>query len=242
MANAPVPNFVAKWLLENAPSHRFIWRGPGSREMNCATVADLGDIVPNDRFYVHNRAMPPSISTSSWSLTISGDAVPEPFVLTYAQLTDPAGFQPVTIRRVLDCGANGRAFFPKYPSPNDGDWMPVGFTEWTYGTMGAADWTGVRLRDVLRAAGIAESACDIMLTGLDQITVQDATTGKTGPAPYQHVIPIAKALEDDTLLVYRMNGETLPVDHGYPLRAFFSGWGGNTAVKWLGAIQVSNEP
>jgi DMSO/TMAO reductase YedYZ molybdopterin-dependent catalytic subunit len=242
MPNAPVPNYVAKWLVEDAASHRFIWRGPGSREMNFATVADLGDVVPNDRFYVHNRAMPPSISTSSWTLTISGDAVEAPLVLTYAQLTDPAKLAPVTIRRVLDCGANGRSFFTKYP-PAPQTWpLPVGFTEWTYGTMGAADWTGVRLRDVLRAAGLADDATDIMLTGLDQIMVQDATTGKMFAAPYQHVIPIAKALEDDTLLVYEMNGATLPVDHGYPVRAFFSGWGGNTAVKWLGAIQVSKQP
>jgi DMSO/TMAO reductase YedYZ molybdopterin-dependent catalytic subunit len=143
----------------------------------------------------------------------------------------------VTVRRVLDCGANGRSFFPKFPTPNDGGWWPVGFTEWQYGTMGAAEWTGVRLSDVLKKCGVGD-ALEIMLTGLDLITVQDDDDPPYS-APYQHIIPIEKALEDDSLLVYRMNGSTLPIDHGYPLRAFFSGWGGNTAVKWLGAIEVS---
>ncbi len=238
MPNAPVPNYVAKWVLDEKPSRNFIWRGPGSREMNFATVPEIGDLVPNDRFYVHNRALPPSLSVSSWKLAVDGDAVPAPVSFSYAQLTDPATFEPVTLRRVLDCGANGRAFFTKFPAPNDGAWMPVGFTEWTYGTMGAAEWTGVRLRDVLAAAGAGADALEIMLTGLDRITVQNEH-GVVSAAPYQHIIPIAKTLADDTLLVYEMNGETLPVDHGYPLRAFLTGWGGNTAVKWLGAIQVS---
>jgi DMSO/TMAO reductase YedYZ molybdopterin-dependent catalytic subunit len=238
MPNAPVPSYVAKWVLDEKPSRYFIWRGPGSREMNFATVSELGDIVPNDRFYVHNRALPPSVSVSSWKLTVDGDAVPAPVAFDYELLTDPAKFAPVTVRRVLDCGANGRAFFAKYPVPDDGAWLPVGFTEWTYGTMGAAEWTGVRLRDVLDAAGADAGAVDVMLTGLDRITVQD-DAGRVFAAPYQHVVPIGKARADDTLLVYRMNGETLPVDHGYPLRALLTGWGGNTAVKWLAGIRVS---
>jgi DMSO/TMAO reductase YedYZ molybdopterin-dependent catalytic subunit len=238
MPNQSAPNYVAQWVLEDTPSRHFIWRGPGSREMNFATVSELGDIVPNDRFYVHNRALPPSVNAGAWSLAISGDGVTKPRSFSYAELTDPEQFEPVTIRRVLDCGANGRSFFPKLPPPGSGDWLPVGFTEWQYGTMGAADWTGVRLRDVLERCGLS-GAVEIMLTGLDQIMVQADTGGAPFMAHYQHLIPIPKALEDDTLLVYRMNGETLPVDHGYPLRAFFSGWGGNTAVKWLGAIEAS---
>jgi len=238
MPNKPAPNYVAQWVLEDTPSRYFIWRGPGSREMSFATVCEMGDLVPNDRFYVHNRALPPSVNVATWSLAISGDGVTEPQSFTYAQLTDPARFEPVTLRRVLDCGANGRSFFPPLPTPDTGAWLPVGFTEWQYGAMGAAEWTGVRLRDVLDACGV-NGAVQIMCTGLDQIAVQADGGGAPFLSNYQHLIPIDKALADDTLLVYRMNGETLPVDHGYPLRAFFSGWGGNTAVKWLGSIEVS---
>jgi len=238
MPNESAPNYVAQWVLEDTPSRYFIWRGPGSREMSFATVSDLGDVVPNERFYIHNRALPPSLNAARWALSISGDGVSKPQSFKYAQLTDPAQFEPVTIRRVLDCGANGRSFFPKLPTPNTGKWLPVGFTEWQYGTMGAAEWTGVRLRDVLNACGL-DGAVQIRLTGLDQIMVQAEDGGAPFMSHYQHLIPIEKALDDDTLLVYRMNGQTLPVDHGYPLRAFFSGWGGNTAVKWLGSIDVS---
>ena len=238
MPNKPPSSYAAKWVLGETPSRYFIWRGPGSREMNFASTVDLADVVPNDRFYIHNRAMPPSIDVSSWSLAVHGSAAGAPKTFTYDELTDPKQFEPVTIRRVLDCGANGRAFFPKFPPPPQSWPLPVGFTEWTYGTMGAAEWTGVRLRDVLAAAG-AHDAVAIKLTGLDRITVQNDPASAPHKAPYEHVIPIDKALADDSLLVYEMNRETLPVDHGYPLRAFFSGWGGNTAVKWLGAIEAS---
>ena len=94
-------------------------------------------------------------------------------------------------------------FYPKYP-PNSQSpqWQAIGDTQGRHGAIGAAEWTGVRLADVLKAAGLFKS---IWATGLDSIS-------------YGHVIPLEKALEPDTLIAVKMNGEALPADHGFPAR------------------------
>jgi DMSO/TMAO reductase YedYZ molybdopterin-dependent catalytic subunit len=91
------------------------------------------------------------------------------------------------------------------------------------------------MKDVLDAAGLGRAA-NARFTSLDSIVVEG------GKLPYSQVISIEKVLADDTILAYRMSGADLPIDHGYPVRAVFSGWGGNTAVKWLDRIEVSAEP
>jgi DMSO/TMAO reductase YedYZ molybdopterin-dependent catalytic subunit len=91
------------------------------------------------------------------------------------------------------------------------------------------------VKDVLAAVGLGR-AVDVRFTALDSIELEG------GRRPYAQVIPIEHALAEETLLVYRMNGEALPRDHGHPVRVLFAGWGGNTAVKWLGSIEVSADP
>jgi DMSO/TMAO reductase YedYZ molybdopterin-dependent catalytic subunit len=192
-----------------------------------------GDTIPNDRFYIHNRAHPPEIDRRMWRLKLTGDALTHPRSFTYEELL---ALPQVTVRRTLDCGANCAAFFPKLPpSGADNRWLPVGYTQWHFGAVGAAEWTGVRAKDVLAAAGV-DHPVDVKFTGLDNISTA------AGVVHYSEVIPADKVLTDDTLLVYRMNGQDLPVDHGYPLRLFPSGWGANTAVKWLGEIEASKQP
>jgi DMSO/TMAO reductase YedYZ molybdopterin-dependent catalytic subunit len=198
--------------------------------MNWGPVKDYGETVPNDRFYIHSRARPPSIDVGTWRLEIAGDAVGRATSLTFAQLL---ALPQVSVRRTLDCGANCRAFYPRLPS-NAAGWLPIGWTQWHFGAVGAAEWTGVRVKHVLDAVGLG-GAVDVMFTGMDAIKVDDKVE------PYAQVIPIEKVLAEDTLLVHRMNGEPLPIDHGYPVRVIFSGWGGNTSVKWLGRIDVSRQ-
>jgi DMSO/TMAO reductase YedYZ molybdopterin-dependent catalytic subunit len=224
----PNPNFV----VQPTPSTHFTHRGNGSEEMNFGAVAEYGDIVPNDRLYIHNRAHPPLIDIATWRLEITGSALTRPRSLSYDEIL---ALPPVTLRRTLDCGVNCRAFFPKVSPYKSLTWLPIGWTQWHFGAVGTADWTGVRVKDVLDAAGVGRAA-NARFTGLDSIRVE------SGRMPYSQVISMEKVLASDTILAYRMNGEELPVDHGYPVRALFSGWGGNTAVKWLGSIEVSAEP
>jgi DMSO/TMAO reductase YedYZ molybdopterin-dependent catalytic subunit len=175
-------------------------------------------ITPNDLFYIRSHFYTPSIRESAWRLRIDGE-VARPIDLTLGQLKQmPAMSQVVT----LECAGNGRAFFDP----------PVAGIPWRKGAVGTARWTGVRLGDLLRQAGVNSSARYVWLDGADV---------GLGRAPdFIRNIPIEKALHQDTLLAYEMNGDALPVAHGYPLRAIVPGWEGAYAVKWLTHVQVAD--
>jgi DMSO/TMAO reductase YedYZ molybdopterin-dependent catalytic subunit len=230
------------FVVQPTPSRYFVHRENGSEEMKWGPVGQaalrspvrgFGDTIPNDRFYIHNRACPPVIDRLAWRLRVTGDAILRARSFSFAELLM---LPQVTVRRTLDCGANCAAFFPKLPpSGADDRWLPVGYTQWHFGAVGAAEWTGARVGDVLAAAGVDHPA-EVKFTGLDEISTPEGTV------PYSEVLTADKVLQDDTLLVHRMNGEDLPVDHGYPIRLLVSGWGGNTHVKWVGEIEASKEP
>lgn len=95
--------------------------------------------------------------------------------------------------------------------------------------MGVAEWSGVRLRDLLERAGPTAAARDVMPEGLDEQRVC-------------RPIPFAKAMADDTLLALEMNGVPLPPEHGFPARVIVPGWAGIASIKWVGRIEVSEEP
>ncbi|MDQ5823740.1 MAG: molybdopterin-dependent oxidoreductase [Chloroflexota bacterium] len=216
------------YVVKRTPAKFFTYRGEGVREMNWGRVTAANKVISNAHFYVHNRVPPPAVDPNTWQLEVSGSALRQPRSFSYEDLL---AMPAVTIVSTLECGANGRRFFPKLaPAEAGSTWEPVSGSEWRFGAIGVARWTGVRLLDVLEAAGIDQSsAVDVAVTGLDEIG-------------YSHVVPAGKACADDTLLVYAMNGRPLPPDHGYPCRVFFSGWGGNANVKWLGSIVVSATP
>ena len=121
---------------------------------------------------------------------------------------------------MLECAGNGRSFYqPRMAG-----------AQWAYGSVGNGRWTGVRLRDVLQKAGIKSSAKEILCDGAD------VPLGKM--PDFQRTITAAKALHPDTMLAYEMNGQTLPVEHGFPLRVIAPGWAGDSWVKWLQHIEV----
>jgi DMSO/TMAO reductase YedYZ molybdopterin-dependent catalytic subunit len=91
--------------------------------------------------------------------------------------------------------------------------------------IGTALWTGVRMRDLLQRARPTDKAFDVVLTSVDG---------------YVDSFPIAKAMEPETLLVYLMNGKTLPQDHGYPVRTLVPNIYGMKNVKWLRTIEVAS--
>jgi DMSO/TMAO reductase YedYZ molybdopterin-dependent catalytic subunit len=131
-------------------------------------------------------------------------------------------FPTRTYRMVLECGGNGRSFF--HP--------PAKGNPWTNGGVGCAEWTGVSLADVLQAAGLKSSAVYTAHYGADpHATEPDAV-------PLSRGMPIAKALEEHTLLAFAMNGEPLPFVHGGPLRLVVPGWPGSLSHKWLTRIWI----
>jgi DMSO/TMAO reductase YedYZ molybdopterin-dependent catalytic subunit len=180
------------------------------------------ETTPVQKFFVRNNGLLPEPATDpeSWTFTIDGE-VEAPLSLSLAELK--SRFPHRTYRMVLECGGNGRSFFEPQAEGNP----------WTHGGAGCAEWTGVALADVLRAAGLKESALFTAHFGADP-----DKTGRRDVQAMSRGMPVAKALEEHTLLVWAMNGEPLPFLHGGPLRLVVPGWPGSLSQKWLTRIWI----
>lgn len=197
------------------------------RPVNAETPAHLldDDVTPAKHFFVRNNGiMPHNPNASSWTLTIEGESAKQSRTFTLDELKDE--FTHYTYQLTLECGGNGRAEFSPAATGN----------QWTTGAVGCPRWTGVRLKDVLQAVGVAEDAVYIGYYGDDQHLSR--TPGK---AAISRGVPISKALEDESLIAWEMNGNPLPLMNGYPLRLVFGGWPASTSGKWLKKIVVRNK-
>ena len=194
------------------------------RPINAETPAHLLDdrITPAQRLFVRNNGLPPTgIDPARWSLTIDGEAVQRSITLSLADLQSQ--FDSHRYQLTLECGGNGRAEFVPAARGN----------QWTTGAVGCPEWTGARLRDVLELAGITDKAVYIGYYGADT-----HISGNPDKVPISRGVPIAKALEDETLLAWEMNGQPIPPLHGHPLRLVVGGWPASTSGKWLRRISV----
>ena len=207
----------------------YISHSKGTLEMNWGAMYGRGYIVPNDWFYVHNRNTPPPFDPSTWRLRVEGTGVSTPSSFTY---DDIISMPSISVTCAIECAANGRRFFEEvYNQPLKG-----AGARWRLGAIGVAEWTGVPLGLLLERVGLKSTALDVLVQGAD---VDSLLTQKS---KFSTVVPIAKALLDNSLIVYAMNGEPLPPDHGQPCRVLFPGWGGNANVKWIERIEVSETP
>ncbi len=98
--------------------------------------------------------------------------------------------------------------------------------------MSNGEWVGAGLKDVLTLAGIHAGAVSVLLVELDAESPEEG---------FWYALPAEKAMHPDTLLAYGLNGETLPRDHGFPLRVIVPGWVGSANIKWLGRIVAVSE-
>lgn len=188
-----------------------------------ARLEDMpGVITPNELFFVRNNGASLGIRESDWRLVIDGDAVSAPVELTY---DDVRRLPPQTLTTFLECAGNHRAMFDRVQG------RPAEGTQWGTGGIGNGIWRGARLADALELAGITPAAASVLLVGLDS---------EAPEAGFRRAVPVEKALAD-VLLAYELNGEPLPRDHGFPLRALVPGWVGSSSIKWLGRIEVSSE-
>jgi len=179
-----------------------------------------GYLVPNDRFYIRSHAPTPHVDVADWTLRIEGNGVRRPVAYSYDELWNR--FPLVSVIRTIECAGNRRVLLgDEFGSPFKG-------TQWGRGAIGTAEWTGVRLRDLLEPAGLRPGAREIMPESLDEIRAR-------------RPMPLAKARADDTIVALAMNGEILPPDHGFPARMVVSGWLGAASIKWLTRIEVSQE-
>ncbi|AEL24294.1 sulfite oxidase [Cyclobacterium marinum] len=180
------------------------------------------DVTPADKMFIRNNGLiPDKIDVDNWTLTIKGEAMDEE--KTYSLQELKTKFTNHTYQLVLECGGNGRKeYFP-----------PTKGNQWSLGAVSCAKWTGIRLRDLLKDAGIKDNAVYVGYHGADKHISRDPNK-----SPISRGIPISKAMEDYTLLAFAMNGEDIPIAHGHPLRLIASGFPASVSGKWLEALSI----
>jgi DMSO/TMAO reductase YedYZ molybdopterin-dependent catalytic subunit len=196
------------------------------RPVNAECPAHLLDdpITPTERLFIRNNGIPPeSPQADGWTLTIDGE-VEEPMTLTIDELKDK--FEVVTLALQLECGGNGRAFFEPNARGN----------QWTVGAVGCCEWTGVRLADVLKAAGVKDSAVYTAHYGADA-----HLSGDPDKLPISRGVPIEKAMSPYNLIAFQQNGADIHPMNGAPLRLVIPGWPGSTSHKWLTRVQLRDQ-
>jgi DMSO/TMAO reductase YedYZ molybdopterin-dependent catalytic subunit len=196
------------------------------RPVNAETPAHLLDdaITPTARHFIRNNGViPENVSPGTWELSVEG-LVGSPMKMSIADLKSK--FEVVERALVLECGGNGRAFFNPPASGN----------QWTYGAVACSKWTGVRLADVLKAAGVKDNA--VYTAHYDADT---HLSGDPKKIPISRGVPVAKAMDPNNLIAFEMNGAPIHPMNGAPLRLVIPGWPGSCSQKWLTKIVVRDK-
>src|SRR5262249_39957333 len=195
--------------------------------LNCETSIPAlmgGMVMPNPRFYVRNHFQVPKLDPSSWRLNVIG-LVERPLSLSLRDLVKmPSHVHFVT----LECAGNGRSLL----SPR------VNGEQWNLGAVSTAEWTGVPLAEVLQRAGVKAGAREVVFRGADSGKLD----GRNEPIRFERSLSVDEAHRCEGLLAYAMNGEKLPIQHGYPLRLIVPSWYAVASVKWLTEINVISQP
>ena len=177
-------------------------------------------ITPNDAFFVrYHLADIPEIDPVKWRLVVSGQSI------LSLDLDELRKLPPAEIVAVCQCSGNRRGL----SNPH------VAGVQWGFGAMGCARWKGARLKDVLAKAGVPSGAVEVVLDGAD------------GPAldktpDFVKSLPLWKAMDENALLAYEMNGEPLPHWNGAPVRVVVPGWTATYWVKHVVDIRFADKP
>lgn len=207
-------------LPGKVPLIKRTWRPP-----NFETPVELLDApyTPNDAFFVrYHLAGIPLLNTTDWRLTIGGDGLTAPYVLDWESLH--RDFASVELSALCLCSGNRRG----YSQPH------VPGIQWGHGAMGNARWKGVRLKDILARAGLRKEALEVGFDGAD-------TPALEGTPDFTKSLPLWKALDENTLLAFEMNGAPLPHWNGHPVRLVVPGWTATYWIKHLTRIDVSTQ-
>ncbi len=196
------------------------------RPINAETPAHLLDdaVTPTARHFIRNNGIPPEeTDPGNWTLRVDG-LVANPLTLAISDLQQ--AFEVVTMALTIECGGNGRAFFDP----------PARGNQWTLGAVACSAWTGVRLADVLRKAEPAPGVVYTAHYGADT-----HLSGDPDRLPISRGVPIAKAMTDNVLVAFAMNGNPLHRQNGAPLRLVVPGWPGSCSQKWLTRIELRDQ-
>lgn len=199
------------------------------RPINAETPAHLLDdkITPAKHLFIRNNGVPPALSNidpESWTLEFGGESATRKKSYTISELKKK--FKHHTYQLQLECGGNGRSEFVP----------PAAGNQWSIGAVGCPEWTGVRLKDVLEHVGVNDDAVYVAFYGADT-----HASGDPKKVPISRGVPLDKAMEDETLIAWSMNGEDIPHMNGYPLRLVCAGWPGSVSGKWLKKIVIRDQ-
>lgn len=212
--------FVSE-LGERAPGEkpRRLVRANAPASSSRTPLQDLyGIITPADLHFERHHAGVPSIASEDHELLIHG-MVDRPMVFRMADLRR---FPSVSRICFVECSGQGGGIYntvsiPEQLTPQQID-----------GLLSTSEWTGVPLSTLLREVGVRSGASWLLAEGSDAAVMSRS-------------IPLEKAM-DDALLAYGQNGEAIRPEQGYPVRLLLPGWEGNTQVKWLRRIEVTDRP
>jgi len=188
-------------------------------------LADLAaPFTRNDAFFVrYHLAVIPKVDPAQWRLQVAGTSAQRPLTLSLQELKRE--FALVTVPAINQCAGNRRGLFaPRVPG-----------VQWSNGAMGNAGWHGVRLRDVLRRAAISGDAVEVVFSGADSAVLPST------PA-FVKSLPVERALDENTLIAFEMNGAPLPHWNGAPARLVVPGWVGTYWMKHLTEIRIEPKP
>ena len=187
-------------------------------------LADLRQpFTANDAFFVrYHLAVIPEVDARAWRLRVGGPSTARPLELSLEDLK--RGFERIALPAINQCSGNRRGLFtPRVPG-----------VQWGNGAMGHATWSGVRLRDVLHKCGVQADALEVVLDGADGALLPQTPD-------FQKSLPMERALDENTLIAFEMNGRPLPHFNGAPARLIVPGWTATYWVKHLTDIRVQPE-
>jgi DMSO/TMAO reductase YedYZ molybdopterin-dependent catalytic subunit len=200
--------------------------GRSEQPLNCELPPALlgGEVTPTHRFFRRNHFPIPELDPEAWRLSVAG-LVRETLSVSLRDLREmPAQ----SLTATLECAGNGRALFS--PAP--------GGERWELGAVSTAHWTGARLRDVLDRAGVLPSARELIFRGADGGPLADLPE----PIRFERSLGVEDAMRSGALLAYEMNGDPLPIRHGFPVRLVVPGWYAVASVKWLTEVEATDRP
>ncbi|HEV8385713.1 MAG TPA: molybdopterin-dependent oxidoreductase, partial [Candidatus Acidoferrales bacterium] len=178
----------------------------------------LSAFTPNAAFYVrwHLDEIPTTVDLSEWRLSVQGK-VEKPRLYSHADLVGQ--FKLVSVAAVNQCSGNSRSRFqPRVPGG-----------QWGNGAMGNALWTGVRLKELLDAAGVKKGAVEVQFEGMDRGKAPEGF----GSHKYLKSLQLTHSAMDECVIAFQMNGEPLPMLNGFPARLVVPG---NFATYWVKAL------
>jgi len=216
-----VPGRFVSELGQRAPDEqpRRLLRTEALSSSSRSPLQDLmGTITPADLHFERHHGGVPDIGIEDHELLVHG-MVDRPMTFRMADLMR---YPRVSRIRFLECSGNGGGVYNR-------DRMPTDVTPQSLdGLLSTSEWTGVPVSTILREVGVRRGASWILAEGSDSAVMSRS-------------VPLEKVM-DDALLAFGQNGEMIRPEQGYPLRLFLPGWEGNTNVKWLRRIEVTDRP